>query len=63
MMHGGSSGLRFNNGLFIKLSQSGWGSMLCLWFGPPWFDLLFSLTLAGGVCRISQEYTHFFVSS
>ena len=29
---------RLNDGLFVKLSQVGWGLMLCLWIGPPWFN-------------------------
>ena len=38
-MHDGGSGLRLNDGLFLKrLSQMGWGLMLCLWLGPPWFN-------------------------
>ena len=32
------SGLRLNDGLDIKHSQVGWGLMLCLWPGPPWFN-------------------------
>ena len=34
----GGSGLRLNDGLDIKLSQVGWGLMLCLWPGPLWFN-------------------------
>ena len=37
-LNGGGSGLRINDGLFIKLLQVGWGLMLCLWLGPPWFN-------------------------
>ena len=29
-----TAGLRLNDGLEIKLSQVGWGLMLCLWPGP-----------------------------
>ena len=48
--------VRASSALFIKLSQEGWGLMLCLWIGSP----RFSLTLAGSVCRISQEYYYLF---
>ena len=41
-----TSGLRLNDGLDIKLSQVGWGLMLCFWPGPPWFNYWFPLTLA-----------------
>ena len=35
---GVSCGLRLNDGLDIKLSQVGWGLVLCLWPGSPWFN-------------------------
>ena len=38
----------------------GWGLML--WLGPPWFNKRFVLALAGGVYRISQEYSSFYSS-
>ena len=52
-MHDGGSGLRLNDGLDIKLSQVGWGLMLRLWPGPPWFKKWFPLTLAcsGGLAK------------
>ena len=33
--------------------------MICLWLGPPWFNYLFSFTLAHG--RISHEYSSLFI--
>ena len=37
-LNDGGSGLRLNDGLDIKLSQVGWGLMLCLWPSPPLFN-------------------------
>ena len=45
-MHDGGSGLRPNDGLFVKLEPVGWGLTICLWLGPPWLNCWFSFTLA-----------------
>ena len=45
---GGGSGLGLGGGLGVGLSQVGWGLVLCLWPGLPWFGWWFPLTLACG---------------
>ena len=44
---------RLDDGLDIKLSQVGWGLMLCFWPSPPWFNWWLPLTLAfsGGLAK------------
>ena len=59
LLYDGGSGLKFNDGLFVKLSPVGWGLTTCLWLGSPWFNYWFSFTLA--YSRISHEYSYLFV--
>ena len=40
--HDGGSGLRLNDGLFIKLFPVGESLTICLWLRPPWFNYWFS---------------------
>ena len=54
------SGLRLNDGFFIKLSQVGWGLMLCLWLGIAMVQLVGFLTPACSGFRFSQEYLSLF---
>ena len=54
-----TSGLRLNDGLFVKLKPVGWGLTICLWLGLPWFNYWFSFTLA--YSRISHEYSSLFI--
>ena len=56
----GGSHLKLNDGRFVKLSQVGWGLMLCRWLGPPWFNQWFSLTLARSGFRFGQVYLSLF---
>ena len=55
----GGSGLRLNDGLFIKPYPVGWGLTIWLWLGPPWFNFWFSFTLAHS--KISHEYFSLFI--
>ena len=59
LLHDGGTGLRLNDGLFVKLLPVGWGLTICLWLGPPWFNYWFSFTLA--YSRISHEYSSLFI--
>ena len=54
-----ASGLRLNDGFFVKCLPVGWGLTICLWHGPPWFNCWFSLTLA--YRRISHAYSSLFI--
>ena len=58
-MHDDGSGLRLNDGLFVKLSPAGWGLTICLWLDPPWLKYWFSFTLA--YSRISHKYSSLFI--
>ena len=60
-LHDGGSGLRLNDGFFVKLKPVGWGLLICLWLGPPWFNYRFSFTVSHN--RISHEYSSFFYYS
>ena len=42
-----------------KSLTSGWGMIIYLWLGPPWFNYWFSFTLA--YSRISHEYSLFII--
>ena len=54
-----TTGLRLNEGLFLKLYLVGWGLKICLWLGPPWFNYWLSFTLA--YSTISHEYSSLFI--
>ena len=58
-LHDGGSGLRLNDGLFVKLKPVGWGLTICFWPGPPWFNYWFSFTLV--YRRISHDYSSLFI--
>ena len=44
-------GLRLNDGLFIKFQPVGWGLMIRLWLGPPWFNSQLGLAVDFGLAK------------